>query len=443
MVLMKPCTEAVAEDIVQIAPATTFAGATEDDEQYLEVQMVNDTYDEVGIVSFDLLLPEGIHFLYEDFEGERVPFTKKGKNLDYDFTLFEPTPQASGFTRYMLIPGGALRPITGKSGTFMYLYFEVDADMAPGVYPILIQETVIGKSETEGLYPTLSASYIVVKADKASASPIATASTLDLSGMTGYVPSFVVEQLNADMSANDNLALVNLSGATELGAELQTPANVLSVVGTTGSLERTFTSGYWSTVCLPFSLSATQVAALKADGVEIEQFAGFNATARSVNFETAETMEADQPYIVRCSSESSPFKSLTGVTLPADMEAGYTMKGNMTFKGTYEPQTLDSDEEEGGTVYYAFDASNGAFVRIGKNATVLPFRAYMQLTGGSGARLLAVSHNGSDNSEPTAIESAVTTADAAIGPVYTLQGVQAKGTAKGIYIQNGQKIVVR
>lgn len=228
--LFVACGQMVAEDIIQVAPMTTFAGATEDDEQLLEVQMVNDTYDEVGVLSFDLLLPEGVRFLYEDFEGERVPFTKKGKNISYDFTLFDPTPQESGYTRYLLVPGGELRPITGKSGTIMYLYFETDADMAPGIYPILMQETVIGKSEVEGLYPVPSASYLVVGDN-----PLRTEQTVDMSGLKGYIPSFVVEAINADIASNTSLQYIDLTGATELGADLVMPSETARIIVAEGS----------------------------------------------------------------------------------------------------------------------------------------------------------------------------------------------------------------
>jgi len=230
LALLMPNMRAAAEDMIQVAPLTTQAGVTENDEQYMEVQMVNDTYDEVGVLSFDLLLPEGIHFLYEDFEGDRVPFTKKGKNISYDFTLFEPTPQESGFTRYLLVPGGELRPITGKSGTFMYLYFTTDENMEPGIYPILMEQTVIGKSEVEGLYPAASASYIVIGDN-----PLKTGNDIDMSGLRGYIPSFVVEAINANIASNTSLEYIDLTGAEGLGADIVMPNETAKIVVKEGS----------------------------------------------------------------------------------------------------------------------------------------------------------------------------------------------------------------
>lgn len=228
--LLTPTVEAVAEDVIQVLPMATSVGVTEDDEQCLAVQMVNDSYDEVGVLSFDILLPEGVNFLYEDFEGERVPFTKKGKNISYDFSLFEPTLQESGFTRFLLVPGGELRPITGKSGTFMYLYFTTSEEIKPGIYPILMQETVIGKSEVEGLYPVPSASYIVVGDN-----PLKTDEDVDMSALKGYIPSFVVEAINADIASNTKLKYIDLTGADGLGADLVMPNDDAKIIVYEGS----------------------------------------------------------------------------------------------------------------------------------------------------------------------------------------------------------------
>lgn len=436
MALLTSSLKSAAEDIVQIAPVVTFAGATENDEQCLEVQMVNDTYDEVGVVSFDLLLPEGMHFLYEDFEGDRVPFTKKGKNISYDFSLFEPALQESGFTRYLLVPGGELRPITGKSGTFMYLYFETDASMAPGVYPILIQETVIGKSETEGLYPKLSASYVVVKAAADAENPLTTAADLNLSGMTGYWPSFVVEALNTDLAANTNLRSVNVSGTTEFGAELTVPENVVWQTATKGGLSRTFPAGQWSTVCLPFALSAEQVSAVKDKGCEIEQLSGFTEATSIVSFETATTMAANTPYIVKSNTAQQLFDGLEGVTI-GDMSATTDIaKGKLTMKGTYELETLNSDASN---TYYVYNAVDGNFVRVGSNATVKPFRAYMAVSG-AGARVLNFSDGATGIVETPCLNN---DGEVAVDKIYTLQGVNVKAATKGMYISKGKKYVVR
>lgn len=437
--LLLPCFQAVAEDIVQILPVTTFVGATEDDEQYMEVQMVNDTYDEVGIVSFDMLLPEGIHFLYEDFEGNRVPFTKKGRNITYDFSLFDPTVQASGYTRYMLVPGGQLRPITGKSGTFMYLYFEVDANMTPGVYPIYIQETVIGKSETEGIYPSPSVSYIVVKGAESDESPLENEEDVSLSYMTGYVSSFIVEELNTELATNTNVRSIDLSGATELGAELVIPENVVYAISTKGGLKRTFVHAMKSTVCLPFALNAEQVETIKNRGCEIEILSGFDAVNNKVSFEPVTEMAANTPYLVttEAGSDTDVFGDIEGVGLGSlnatvDVEVG----NGLCMRGSFSKQTISSDANK---TYYAYNSANGKFVRIGSNATVNPFRAYLLLNSASLAKELTISDD-----DTTGIREGVNVNEENNTSItYNLAGQRVATLSKGVYISNNKKYIVK
>lgn len=125
-------------------------------------------------------------------------------------------------------------------------------------------------------------SYVEVN-EGGSVSPLQTEKDIDMSSMTGYVPSFVVEELNSKIATNSNLRSLNLSGVTELGSELQIPDNVVYVVGAKGGLKRDF-SAQKSTVCLPFALNATQVAAIKEKGCEIEKLSGFNASTNTVSF---------------------------------------------------------------------------------------------------------------------------------------------------------------
>lgn len=172
--------DAAAEDIIQVKPFVTHSGVTEDDEACMEVQLVNDTYDNVATLSFDLQLPEGIHYLDYEMDEDRVPNKVVRRKTNFFFTVSHGYFKA-GFDRFTVVPDiqtetdengntkKVLYPLNGKSGTFLYLYFTVDADMKPGIYPIRVlaskEGTVIGKSSTEGIYPVTSSSYVIVKAD--------------------------------------------------------------------------------------------------------------------------------------------------------------------------------------------------------------------------------------------------------------------------------------
>jgi len=442
IVMVVALCSAQAEDALQIRPCSVSAGLTDDDEVCLEVLLVNESFP-VANLQFDLLLPDGVEYSYWDY-GERIPFTKKGKKIDYDFDV-QTNVLSSGYTRFMFIPGGQMRPIENEDGVLLYLYINTAADLQPGVYPIKIDNINLDESVTHSLQITNVVSYLSVK--DGAVSPVTNDTKIDLSDMTGYVPSFIVEQLNADMAANENLSIVDLSGATGFGADLAIPENVVCATATQTTLNRTFIPAQWSTVCLPFAIDAEKVAAIKASGVEIEKLTAYNSGSNSVVFEAVSEMEANIPYLVKCEVGAvSPFKDLTGVTLAPGATPQDVVCDNVTMQGTFVKSTLNSSAE---TVYYAFNSTNGNFVRIGSNATVPPFRAYIILPSAATSRSLNVQHGPTDLtgiSTPLNEKERIETD----GNVYDLQGRRVisaedlhSSLKKGMYIVNNKKLVIR
>ncbi len=425
---------ALAEDVVQIKPFQAEKGVVLNDKKTFDIWMVNDNVD-VRAFQCTFYLPEGMA-VAKTKSGNCVSATMSDRFVDEEDeeNYFSVTLRETDASKreYMVIANPSISNayINGTSGVLLSIRYITDANMADGVYPIIVKDITMSLTDKSKYVAPDSYSYVTI-GDNTSVS-------FDLSTLTGYVPSFVVEKLNEDMAADENLSIVDLSGATELGAELQTPEDVVSVVGTTGTLNREFTAKYWSSVCLPFAVSAEQVATLNAGGVEIERFAGYDASTGSLQFESVDAMEANTPYIVCSPTAQSPFTGLEGVTLSKG-DMNHTVVGDMTFMGTFERQTISSDET---ATYYAFSATDGKFVRIGSNATVAPFRAYLKLAANSSSRLLNVVHNGGD---ATAIEQPQAAAPTGNGRRYTLQGIQqtTSSPAKGIVIENGLKRIVR
>lgn len=419
---------AKAEDALQIRPATVAAGLTDDDEVCLEVEMRNSSFD-VANLQFDILLPEGMEISYWDY-GERIPFTKRGKTVKYDFDAQFNT-LSNGYTRFVFMPGNEMRPITDGEDVLIYLYITTAADMEPGIYPVHVTNIHFDKSVTETLRIDDVSSYVVIGEQ----SPLQTASRIDLPEMSGYVPSFVVETMNEELSENPNLSMVNLKGVSELGGTLTLPENALWFTSTEASLNRTFPSGQWSTVCLPFDLPSEKIAELKNSGVEIEKLTTYDEAANEVLFAPTDEVSANQPYLVRPQAAAALFDVLTGITMADGQEPDVLTLDRVSMQGTYEKQVLNSGDEAS---YYVFNAANGEFVRVGKNGTVPPFRAYLTLTKGGGAKHIKVRHG---DGEATVINQPHAQAGIT-GPTYDLSGRQVNDTkAAGVYIRNGQKFI--
>ncbi len=423
-----------ALDELQIKPIVTEAGIENDEyDYYMELWLVNESFD-VANLQFDLLFPDGIEYMDYEFD-ERIPSTttKKGKNYvtEYDFS-FQTNVLSSGYTRFMFIPGGEMRKIEKGEGCIMFIYFKTSSELKPGIYPIKMTNIKLVESVTSSIVLNDVLSYVEVS-DDGVVSPLQTEADVDMSSLVGYVPSFVVDELNTQIASNSNLRSLNLSGVTELGAELVIPDNVVYAIGTKGGLKREF-AAQKSTVCLPFALNATQVSAIKAKGCEIEKLAGFNASANSVKFSPVEEMAANTPYLVTNSSALATFADIEDITLgdlsstPIDVS-----QGKISMKGSFENQVLSSDAS---TTYFAYNEADGNFVRIGNNATVKSFRAYLALNGASDARSITIDDPGTTNI--TNLKS-----DSQTSEIYTLQGIKTNNKTKGLFIKGKKKYFVK
>ena len=429
-----------AEDILQVVPLQTKAGVVASNNQYIEISLTNSF--NVGNLQFDLLLPEGMSIV-----TSKSIFTQRAQTYNEDddeyidnFTWSSNT-LSSGYTRIVFTPqavDGDLHPILAGEGVILKIRYKTASDMANGVYPILMTGIELVKSTSESLTDLQASSYVVIGDDFGddSTNPLKTAETVDLSGMTGYIPSFVVNALNTDLSANSNLATVNLSGATSLGGELNTSA-LVSMNGGQVSYGREFAAGRWSTVCLPFALSESQVSAIKAAGCEIEKLSDYDESTNYVYFEAVSSMEANTPYLLKSTSAYKPFANLSGVTVSSGTPVAVTA-GNMSMKGTFEKLTLSSTAS---TTYYGYKESDGTMIKVGNNVTVKPYRCYLELAGGSGARMQTIVHS---NGEVSAIYATEADTDVENAPCFDLQGrrVSANSQMKqGVYIVNGKKFV--
>ncbi len=110
---------------------------------------------------------------------------------------------------------------------------------------------------------------------------------------------------------------------------------------------------------------------------------------------------------------------------------------NNAFVGTLEDMTVT--EENYGTVYFFGNGSKGlGFYKAANGGTLAAGKAYLLLDNASGAKSYSIAFGG----DTTGINEVVATAKAD-GTFYTLSGVRVEKPAKGLYIQNGKKVVIK
>ena len=202
---------------------------------------------------------------------------------------------------------------------------------------------------------------------------------------------------------------------------------------------RTLVGGYWNTLCLPFNLSADQIAASPLAGATIRTLASYsvNGTNVTITFTEDESgMIAGKPYIVRPASDivEPEFKEVTINKTMADVEVS-----GATFKGTYQRKYLDA-----GDTKKLFLKNDNNFYYPEYAAYVDTFRGYIELdddvpTGGN-SKIFVDFGNG----EVNAIES-VDSGELTVDSWYNLNGVKLNGepTEKGIYLYNGHKYIIK
>lgn len=246
----------------------------------------------------------------------------------------------------------------------------------------------------------------------------ANAKSIDATGVTGTGVALTSANPNCIFIANEgvlaNTENVCVNGTINKLAITDGKPFALPSVATTAtaaSYDRSFTADY-STVCLPFAATFT--------GKAYE----YNAEdADKVSFKEVEgtTLEAGKAYLVEA-----------GFAVTGGSGALAAAPADGAFKGTFEKLTISSDASKS---YYGFSA--GAFVKVGNNGVVNPFRAYLTSTS-SAAKLNVIFGDAA-----TAISNTKT--QNGIKAIYGVDGTQKAKLTKGINVlkmQNGETVKV-
>lgn len=267
------------------------------------------------------------------------------------------------------------------------------------------------------------------------------ATSLDLSSNAVDLEGTPLAGMKADMT-NKNLTIF-LPEATE-GVDAK-ESNV--VVGTTASSLSLADGNDWG-VTKDFTAAAVSYGRVfKTDANYVQSFVlpfGFTVPAgttvaelSSVNgdnlvFKPVATTEANKPYLV-VTKDADFINNLTNVQVKATTGADLTTTVNgVSHIGSYTAQNVAN----------VYGYANGKFVKA-NTGSVKPFRTYVKVAGLQAAPMaFGVNIEGT----VTGINNA-TTAATAKEAIYNLQGVRVSGDlkhlTKGVYIVNGQKVVVK
>ena len=209
------------------------------------------------------------------------------------------------------------------------------------------------------------------------------------------------------------------------------------------TLERTLSNEYWNTLCLPFNVYSEQIEEVFGEGTKVSQFD--NAVNQTINFSSVDMITAGIPCVImpKNTVENPVFENVS-ITSSSPVS---TYKGAYHFDGHYVCYDMKTDQTEyflnsRGSLNYPADENQNHLKGLRATFT-LPAPSLSSLVS------LRVFFDEQMVSEGLDVVDGV---DAISGltniiPVYNLNGQYVCTTkdslAKGVYIVNGKKIVIR
>ncbi len=210
------------------------------------------------------------------------------------------------------------------------------------------------------------------------------------------------------------------------------------------------TTANWATLILPFDVAADDVpedlTIYTCTGTETDEETD---TTTVVVTEVTTGIAANTPYLVKGNVEQDTDYEFTGTPVEAE---GALTKGLLT--GTYETMYYDdlsALESNGSTVYLLQNhtTEEGGNYGVGfypvvtsssSDASLTPYHCYLTIEGDASVSptRLSIGHAG----EETGIV-AVEGTEVADDAIYDLSGRRVAKAVKGVYIQNGKKVLVK
>ncbi|MBQ9229859.1 MAG: hypothetical protein IJ190_01630 [Prevotella sp.] len=340
---------------------------------------------------FEFELPDGVSFV-ETAVGSGLVKQTKGARLD-DTHLLSSSVATSRFTDL----SSANIPYAGTEGTLVTIAIKGDESLNIGdKLTATIRNMVFTHSSTDDVKPA---------------------------------------DFDFDIEVVENRLILDENSTTV--PEAATGVNV--------KVKRTIKANEWSTICLPFALSEAQVKAAFGSDVEVKDFTSWSSEMDDVSekiisitlgFTSVSAIEANHPYVIKVSSNISEFNA-DGVNIAPEDEPTKqvgTRKGYRGyFIGTYTADTEVPEENlfiSGNKFWY----SNGTTKTKG-------FRGFFQLDDvladmTASARAITIV----DGTTGIKVVNAERLSD---GLYYDLSGRRVENPAKGVYIVNGKKVVVK
>lgn len=203
--------------------------------------------------------------------------------------------------------------------------------------------------------------------------------------------------------------------------------------GSNVSYDRNFIQDQPSTICLPFALTADELDKV-GKAYTLSAVSGSTAT-----FTPVQEIKAYTPYLLIPSASGKLLENIDATknitAVPA--EAKTSVSGSYSFVGTLQAK---ESVKTPNTEVYGFSADGGKFVRVGENASIDAFRAYIAVptTALSTAASRSIDIDFGGTTGINEIQNAHSSSAAA---TYDVAGKRVGKNYKGVVISNGKKMI--
>ena len=201
----------------------------------------------------------------------------------------------------------------------------------------------------------------------------------------------------------------------------------------------------WNTFCVPFALTQTQLEEAYGSGAVAKYLSDVTTGAEGATLhftpEAEGGIEANKAYLLYLTADVTEAKTFSGVTLQPAGTCTTTVSasnGDYTFQGILKPTTLTTDDRQ----YFLNSAGTNFVLPSNSTSAMKATRAYITVPAASGSaqgRQYSFDFNGTttgiDNVNISGLED---------GAWYTISGIRVnRPAAKGVYIHNGRKVIVK
>lgn len=333
-----------------------------------------------------------------------------------------------------------------EDSTYPYVYFGTTKSSVsyvtfstsdiPGYISSITVTVRENKTNNTGVYLNVSIGDELITNEKIATNP----ATTDIENFTHSMECFnkgeVVIELYREESAKCGICcytmIIEYDPDVQDFYEESTSNTIEPSESASAYVHRSFSSDYWNTLCLPFSLSAEQITDMFGEETTICEFESINGD--TLNFSEVDAIEAGTPYLFK--PEDTVDDPYFEDVVISDTQPQTVTHNGYSFIGVYNATELDASDVFLGTdgnLYHPAEATN----------TIKGMRAYFQIPTTSLASKAVLNVTRGNTTGIASINAEQAHDDRIYNMCGMLVGRDETSLSKGVYIRDGKKIIIK